>query len=120
MTPLWVEGLDVVASTVHMIVPGAYVIRVLTNAWMGGRTPPIVNTVFFELRPFYLPAVFIEAAINLAAGDWTWVNPIFLAISVLNWWLWRNEKDDDDRWKRRRESSPRRWKPWAGNSPSYR
>jgi hypothetical protein len=20
----------------------------------------------------------------------------------VNWWLWRNDKDDDDRWKRRR------------------
>ena len=97
-----VDVIYVVANAIHMVIPIACLIRIFTQA-MYGQAPPIINTVFFELRPFYLPAVLTSAAIDLATGAWNWGNPIFLAVAALNWWMMRNEKDDDDRWKRRRE-----------------
>lgn len=100
--PLWIHALEVLGNTVHMIVAGAYILRLLMRSWYGSA-PQIINTVFFELRPFYLPAIFTTSLIALATGEWNWGHPITLAFSLVNWWLWRNEKDDDDRWKRRRE-----------------
>ncbi len=100
--PLWVDALEVLANAVQMIVAATYVMRLVTRSFHGS-TPPIVNTLFFELRPFYLAAVFTAALVTLATGEWTWGHPIAVAISLVNWWLMRQDEDNDDRWKRRRE-----------------
>lgn len=56
----------------------------------------IYRWLFHELKPAYLPAA---AVCYLIDGQ-----VLLLAISVVNYFLWRNT-DDDDRWKRRRRNA---------------
>lgn len=61
---------------------------------------PVYRRVFFELKPFALPAIFgmhIEGVRSIGAGWQTF----WTALNVLCWLVARNKKDDDDRWKRR-------------------
>ncbi len=63
-----------------------------------GRT--IVRWVFWELRPFYLPAVVLLAG---TYGHFT--DPLAdfsYASEVACWFLWKDSDGDDNRWKRRR------------------
>jgi hypothetical protein len=63
-------------------------------------TPPIVRTLWVELRPFYLPTVAVLIATDIARGAiWGWYL-VWHIDWVVNWYLFRNA-DEDDRWKRR-------------------
>lgn len=64
------------------------------------------RAVFWELRPFFLPAVLIKAALTIVALKFDWVDAFTLGCNLLNWWILKDPKDDDDdRWKRRREKA---------------
>jgi hypothetical protein len=66
------------------------------------EVPPIVRTVRRELKPFVLPAlaaVYIPAFLH---GP-NFGNVSGLAICLACWAYARHDKDDDDRWKKRRQ-----------------
>lgn len=58
-----------------------------------------------ELRPFALPALVLSQVADILAGHHQGViGNIVFAINVVNWWLIRRDRhDDDDRWQRRRD-----------------
>jgi hypothetical protein len=61
------------------------------------------RTIRTELRPFALPALlvsYVAAAFPDGLGPWGYLG---LALNLWNWWNLFRDKDDDDRWKRRRE-----------------
>lgn len=63
----------------------------------------IVRTVFWELRPFYLPAVVVKAALAMVGGDFDGIDALAFVLNLVNWVLLKDPRDDDDdRWKRRR------------------
>lgn len=60
----------------------------------------IVNWIFFELRPFFLPSVVVEI-IDIAAHRTPDVwDCFFIASSIYIWFRYKGE--DDGRWKKRR------------------
>jgi hypothetical protein len=69
--------------------------------------PRLVDRVFFEGRPvvpFLLVGAYLAGAIVNGTEDMGW--RIFsLALGFTLWWMARNEKDDDDRWKRRAKAA---------------
>jgi hypothetical protein len=70
------------------------------------RPPGIVNWVFFEIRPFF-PALCVAMFLagTLANGTHgAGIRAFALIAGLVNWWYSRRDKDDDDRWKRRREA----------------
>jgi hypothetical protein len=65
----------------------------------------ITRAVFWELRPFYLPAVVVGYVLDSVADGHPVgaLRIIFFAVNVANWWWYKDaDTDDDDRWKRRR------------------
>lgn len=71
-----------------------------------GRVYRIVRAVFWELRPFFLPATVIKAAVTLALLDFEWLDGIAFVCNLWDWWTLKDPRDDDDdRWKRRREKA---------------
>lgn len=72
-----------------------------------GRSPmALANRVFFELRPFFpaiIIAYFVVGAVVDGSDGAGW-RGFTVACGALNWWMSRRDKDDDDRWKRRREA----------------
>lgn len=63
----------------------------------------LLATVRAELRPFapFLAVIpFLILVLAGGAGRWGW---IVVPIRLWCWWMYRNDKDDDDRWKRRKE-----------------
>lgn len=67
-----------------------------------GRRTPAASRIFHELRPLYWPAIVGDALTSAPDGFSAW-DPFRLGCWVLCWYLLRNERDDDDRWKRRKQ-----------------
>jgi len=61
----------------------------------------IQRWLWAELRPFYLPAVFIGIARDVLSGDIIGWSALWDGFALLNWWIYK-DIDDDDRWKRRK------------------
>lgn len=65
----------------------------------------VIRRIFHELRPFYLPAALFG---NLAPVIFRHQNmgvlyAVFFGCSIYCWFAYKDvDKDDDDRWKRRR------------------
>lgn len=100
-----VSVIDGLANSVLMIFAVCYVI-VITNRRYVSLPSDIVEpsrALVAELKPFYLTVVLVRFATESAlygAG----ISPGFnLALGLASWWAIRRNKDDDDRWKRRRE-----------------
>lgn len=72
----------------------------------GQPAPGYSWTLYFELRPFYLPMVACDViqTIGKHPGDMLgWPNLIVLGLQLFCWFGYRDmDDDDDDRWKRRR------------------
>ena len=72
--------------------------------FLGVRSRRWINWVFFELRPiapFFLLASYLLESVLRGNHGMGW--RIFtLACGAYNWWASRGDKDDDDRWKKRR------------------
>jgi hypothetical protein len=71
----------------------------------GNRSDRLVNGarhMYHEIRPFYVFLCCV-AAVKYAADGFNWTDVISNGVHVLNWYLYRDVDDDDDRWKRRRE-----------------
>jgi hypothetical protein len=94
--------LDNVGSLVAGAVSATWAVRVFAMGW-GWDVPPILNKIFFNLRPFYLPAVAVVTFAAIRRGDMTGADYFWNAVSWVGWAWIRSDKDDDDRWKRRRE-----------------
>lgn len=63
---------------------------------------PWFRTIYFELRPFYLPAAAIRGGYLLAAGRGPlWATWVGIGLDLLAWLVYRGVGGDDDRWKRR-------------------
>ena len=57
-----------------------------------------------ELSPLALPALIVAygAGVVASGGEPPSINRIlWFAVNVLYWWKTRNDRDDDDRWRRR-------------------
>lgn len=70
----------------------------------GRPAPAAVNWVFFEGRPF-VPALSVVAYLAGAlstGGGLVGLRAVSLVGGLLLWWIARHEKDDDDRWRKRR------------------
>lgn len=65
-----------------------------------GQDIPFAQTVWAELKPFFLPALVVTTFFDVATLD-GW-GLFFDAVNVGNWYFLRNA-GDDDRWKRRKE-----------------
>lgn len=59
---------------------------------------------FFELRPFYLPAVTYHTIHEAMTGDVHpyWAFALNTGCSYAAWYFYKNIFGDDDRWKKRR------------------
>lgn len=65
----------------------------------------VIRTIFHELRPFYLPAALFGNLAPVVAQHQrvTVLTAVFFACSIYCWFAYKDvDKDDDDRWKRRR------------------
>lgn len=73
---------------------------------LGGQGHPALEPLrfmFCELKPFYLPALAAYPMLLVLHGGrptslW---DAMFIGFAVINWFSYRNDDDDDDRWKRR-------------------
>jgi hypothetical protein len=90
------------SSSLTAIVSAAWSLRIFAKIF-GWTVPPIVSHMFFNLRPFYFPALAVVTLYAIRHGDMSVVDYIFNAFSWVGGFWIRNDKDDDDRWKRRRE-----------------
>ena len=68
----------------------------------GQDIPPLARAVRAELKPFALPLI-LAATVPDALAYPDPVSVGVVAMCVVGWWLSRHDKDDDDRWKRRRQ-----------------
>lgn len=67
------------------------------------KPPEITRIVWQELRPFYLAAVSVEVAHEVASGEFSgWLDPASAALAYFAWYLLKDIDDPDDRWKRRK------------------
>jgi hypothetical protein len=66
---------------------------------------PLGRWLFFELRPFYLPALGVYMGIQLASKVPSWINWLTFAIDLAIWFFYKDFKDDDDRWRKRRNKA---------------
>jgi hypothetical protein len=72
-----------------------------------GRQPHrFLFRIWWELRPFYLPAAAIRCGIGMVLAD-GWVKGLYPIVFLVDLVIWRINKnlgdDDDDPWKRRRK-----------------
>lgn len=76
----------------------------LSLAEMFGRKPPkLVRAVFHEVRPFFLPAVVVSFTIDTVTNDSAlWLRGLTLGLNIFNWFMFKDQGGDDDRWKRRK------------------
>lgn len=94
-----------IASALQLAWVWSYCIRMILKL-MNRDAPGVINRIFFEGRPV-VPLLLLAAYLAGAIADgvdgmgWRIWN---LAFGFWNWWTARNEKDDDDRWKRRRQA----------------
>jgi hypothetical protein len=64
--------------------------------------PTFLRFLYHELKPFYLPALAAyPVLLVLHGGDVTVGELVYVGFSVLNWFVFKDGVDDDDRWKRR-------------------
>lgn len=95
--------LIILASTVIVtVVPVTWIIRDMSRLF-GWPQHPIIPALYFNLKPFFLPALMIGTGYDFARGNMSPVDYILTAISFVFGIMIYNDKDDDDRWKRRRE-----------------
>jgi len=88
-------------TVVYMVWALAYLTRSALRI-NGCVVPAAVNLVFFEGRPF-IPALVVFACLTGAVAIDAWaMQPVNLIGGLALWWIARHEKDDDDRWRRRR------------------
>jgi hypothetical protein len=60
-----------------------------------------LRTIFFELRPFYVPAATVNWVIYMSTHRMDMIDYLGLVFTVIAWFWFRNRGGDDDRWKRR-------------------
>ena len=90
-------------ATLTLLCTFAWCFRIFASGY-GWHVPPIVSSVFFNLRPFYFPALAVYTVYLIRIGDLDGIVDYLLnAISWVGGYWMRNDKDDEDRWKRRRE-----------------
>jgi len=68
----------------------------------GWPIPAAFRTLRAELKPFAL-GLYLASELEAMSSDpgfWTY---LFFAIGLYCWWAYRSDKDDDDRWKRRKQ-----------------
>lgn len=94
--------LDQLCSVITVLTSATWAFRVYARGW-GWRIPPIMSWIFFNLRPFYFPALAVVTLSLIQRGDAGTADYILNAVSWVGGYWMRNDKDDDDRWKRRRE-----------------
>ena len=103
------EGAGPVSDTLHIIsilgttgwllyLMPSFMIRLGRD--YGWDIPPSMRTLRAELKPFALGFVLAADLPGIATEPSFW-NYLFFAIALGCWWLYRHDKDDDDRWKRR-------------------
>lgn len=74
--------------------------------WMGRTSPKPINWVFFEFRPF-VPAGLAVAFVTGGMandGNYAGMRLFNLIVGMVGWLLARWDKDDDDRWNKRRQA----------------
>lgn len=72
----------------------------------GRDIPGWVRWLYFEGRPLVpllLPGVYLVGGVAAGTEGIGW-RLASLLCGFANWWMSRRDKDDDDRWKRRREA----------------
>lgn len=61
----------------------------------------IASRLHGELRPLYWPAVSVLMIDTMQAPGNPWLKPLAIGLYVWMWYAYKNEGDDDDRWKKR-------------------
>lgn len=63
--------------------------------------PPALRTIRMELKPFSLALLLADYLPGIATdpGPWRYIG---FALGLWCWHFYRHDKDDDDRWKRRK------------------
>lgn len=80
-----------------------------------GRTGgPSLKAVFHELKPFYWPAICVQAVTDAFMTGVGWDDLLVVGIWAGCWWAMRNDGDDDDRWRKRRKKLAERVSIVAG------
>jgi hypothetical protein len=64
--------------------------------------------VYYEIKPFYLPAVLVFYGYLWWTHPKWWFSHLFWAGICFFYWWWLNRIDDDDRWRRRRRAAMQR------------
>lgn len=78
-------------------------VLVFLGQYFRGLRSSFASTVWAELRPFYLPAWVLWAAAGIATGHNHPSDLIAYGFGLVNWIVYRDIGDDDDRWRRRRK-----------------
>lgn len=83
----------------------AYVNASLTMRLMrdfGRERPGWLRAIRVELKPFALPCLIVTYAPDIATKPGFW-NIFWFGLGLVAWLIYRHDKDDDDRWKKRLE-----------------
>lgn len=80
----------------------AALIRLVLGA-LKMRRSFIVSRVFFELRPFIPGLVVVEYVSRTLVHYPMGLRLLDLVAGAFCWWVYRDDKDDDDRWNKRRK-----------------
>lgn len=102
----WVYLTSTTAATAWML---SFIVRSVSRL-LGRSAPPAANWFFFEVRPlapFFMVGAFLAGAVAYGS-DGTGIRIFNLVMGLANWLMARREKDDDDRWKRRRDAATAR------------
>jgi hypothetical protein len=77
-------------------------LRISRLLWPGVERP-IALRLRRELKPIALPSLVLMSALDFPTGDGGFMSGVAFGLNLMLWWAYRDDPDDDDRWKRRRE-----------------